>query len=134
MAIHWIVAVLAKKQELAADVSRRRKQEESIGNNTQSWNMVQYQSHHDTLYMLHCGPLAQQGLPLWDSESVLNALVKLRDGTDFGAFENQALLLTNVLERIFTWLESTDSDDSIEELKSRGKNERIRYDLKIEYC
>ncbi|KAG0299042.1 hypothetical protein BGZ96_000045 [Linnemannia gamsii] len=120
MAIHWIVAVLAKKQELAADASRRRKQEESIGNNTQSWNMVQYQSHHDTLYMLHCGPLAQQGLPLWDSESVLNALVKLRDGTDFGAFENQVLLLTNILERIFAWLESTDSDDSIEELKSRA--------------
>ncbi|KAF9108091.1 hypothetical protein BGX29_003287 [Mortierella sp. GBA35] len=120
MAIHWIVAVLAKKQELAADASRRRKQEESIGNNTQSWNMVQYQSHHDTLYMLHCGPLARQGLPLWDNESVLNALVKLRDGADQGAFENQTLILTNVLERIFTWLESTDSDDSIEELKSRA--------------
>ncbi|KAG0380643.1 hypothetical protein BGX24_006588 [Mortierella sp. AD032] len=120
MAIHWIVAVLSKKQELAADASRRRKQEESIGNNTQSWSMVQYQSHHDTLYMLHCGPLAQQGLPLWDVESVLNALVKLRDGADYGAFENQALLLTNTLERIFTWLESTDSDDSIEELKSRA--------------
>ncbi|KAF9154198.1 hypothetical protein BG015_001572 [Linnemannia schmuckeri] len=120
MAIHWIVAVLTKKHELAADASRRRKQEESIGNNTQSWNMVQYQSHHDTLYMLHCGPLSQQGLPMWDSESVLNALVKLRDGTDYGAFENQALLLTNALERIFTWLESTDSDDSIEELKSRA--------------
>ncbi|KAF8942626.1 hypothetical protein BGZ47_006301 [Haplosporangium gracile] len=120
MAIHWIVAVLTKKQELAADASRRRKQEESIGNNTQSWNMVQYQSHHDTLYMLHCGPLSQQGLPMWDSESVLNALIKLRDGTDYGAFENQALSLTNALERIFTWLESTDSDDSIEELKSRA--------------
>ncbi|KAG0270928.1 hypothetical protein BGZ95_001352 [Linnemannia exigua] len=120
MAIHWIVAVLSKKQELAADASRRRKQEESIGNNTQSWSMVQHQSHHDTLYMIHCGPLAQQGLPLWDIESVLNALTKLRDEADHGAFESQALLLTNTLERIFTWLESTDSDDSIEELKARA--------------
>ncbi|KAF9919928.1 hypothetical protein FBU30_010362 [Linnemannia zychae] len=120
MAIHWIVAVLSKKQELLADASRRRKQEESIGNNTQGWNMVQYQNYHDTLYMLHCGPLAQQGLPLWDSESVLNALVRLRDGTNHDAFESQALLLTNVLERIFTWLESTDSDDSIEDLKTRA--------------
>ncbi|KAF9184536.1 hypothetical protein BGZ51_003298 [Haplosporangium sp. Z 767] len=77
------------------------------------------QDFHDILYMLHCGPLADQGLPLWDIETVINALAKLRDKSDQRAHGNQLLILTNILDRIFAWLESKDNEEDIEALKMR---------------
>ncbi|KAG0254119.1 hypothetical protein BG011_005940 [Mortierella polycephala] len=78
------------------------------------------QDFHDIIYMLHCGPLADQGLPLWDMETVINALAKLRDKSDQRAHGNQLLILTNILDRIFAWLESKDNEEDIEELKMRA--------------
>lgn len=70
--------------------------------------------------MLHCGPLAEYTLTQLDDESLLNSLLRLLDDTDSSSLENQMLVLLNLLDRVFVWIESNDSQDCIAELKTRG--------------
>ncbi|KAG0346716.1 hypothetical protein BG004_001012 [Podila humilis] len=74
---------------------------------------------HNIYYMLHCGPLAGLELPLYDTESVINALARMRDGLHCESYENQLLIIVNLLDRFIMWLDSIDSEDSPEELKER---------------
>lgn len=111
---------MIKKQEAEKDAAKQRQQSANSRGADQSKSVTHGRNYHDTLYMLHCGPLADRGLPLWDEESVLNALVKLRDGSDQRAVENQLLILVNLLDRFFSWIESKDSEERVEQLKLQG--------------
>ncbi|KAF9392719.1 hypothetical protein CPB97_010953 [Podila verticillata] len=109
-AIQLIVASLVQKQE----------QEKNTEEAPAPLNNNQLASRkHNVYYMLHCGPLADHELPLWDSESVINALVRLRDGLNYESYENQLLILVNLLERFFSWMDSATSKESVEDLKLR---------------
>ncbi|KAG0335721.1 hypothetical protein BG000_007287 [Podila horticola] len=44
---------------------------------------------------------------------------KLRDGLNYESYENQLLILVNLMERFFSWMDSTNSKESIEDLKLR---------------
>ncbi|KAG0023959.1 hypothetical protein BGZ80_006973 [Entomortierella chlamydospora] len=54
-------------------------------------------------------------LAQWRGEDV----VKLRDGNEPRMLENQQLILANLLDRIFYWMESKEYEESIEQLKER---------------
>ncbi|KAG0025862.1 hypothetical protein BGZ82_009801 [Podila clonocystis] len=108
-AIQLIVVSLVQKQE-----QEKNSDEESTTSHSQLNSRK-----HNVYYMLHCGPLADHELPLWDSESVINALVRLRDGLNYESYENQLLILVNLMERFFSWMDSTNSGESIEDLKLR---------------
>ncbi|KAG0236336.1 hypothetical protein BGX31_003987 [Mortierella sp. GBA43] len=117
LAIQLIVASLIKKQEAEKDAAKQRHQGLGTRGTDQDKTRTPGRNYHDVLYMLHCGPLADRGLPLWDEESALNALVKLRDGGDQRAVENQLLILVNLLDRLFSWIESKESEECVEQLK-----------------
>jgi hypothetical protein len=111
---------MIKKQEAEKDAAKQRQQSVNSRGTDQTKSVTHGYNYHDVLYMLHCGPLMDRGLPLWDEESVLNALVKLRDGSDQKAVENQLLILVNLLDRFFSWIESRDSEERVEQLKLQG--------------
>ncbi|CAO3572287.1 unnamed protein product [Mortierella alpina] len=125
----WLRWSLDYKQELKrkGDMVRRLwSMAATRGENIQKYaqkirdlRCIDVHAHHDTIYLLHCGPLSNLGLPVWDFESTLNALLRLRDGAAPAAFENQMLILVNLLDRIFSWLESKEVEECIDQLKSR---------------
>ncbi|KAG0301862.1 hypothetical protein BGZ98_007995 [Dissophora globulifera] len=119
LAIQYIVTMLINKKQIEKEAQSRSQQDSARMDVDQDASFYPGRRSHDILYMLHCGPLADQYLPLWDDESVLNALVKLRDGSDQRALENQLLSLINVLDRFFSWIESQNHKESVEELKRR---------------
>ncbi|KAF9428087.1 hypothetical protein BGZ94_003419 [Podila epigama] len=109
-ALQLIIAALVQKQEA----------NKLIGSPAASLNPTFNKARsHSLYYLLHCGPLIDHQLPLWDEESIVNALVRLRDGHGPDSYENQLLILVNLLERFFSWIENVDSPESIEELKVR---------------
>ncbi|KAF9272882.1 hypothetical protein BGZ68_002013 [Mortierella alpina] len=110
---------IQKRQELEKGSDSVIKQDVGSDSKVRDLNGTQIHAHHDTIYLLHCGPLSSLGLPLWDFESTLNALLRLRDGASPAAFENQMLILVNLLDRIFSWLESKDVEECIDQLKTR---------------
>ncbi|KAF9930530.1 hypothetical protein BGZ67_005753 [Mortierella alpina] len=119
LAIQLLVETLTRRQELEKGSDSVNKQDSDSDNKIRELNCTQIQAHHDTIYLLHCGPLSSLGLPLWDFESTLNALLRLRDGASSAAFENQMLILVNLLDRIFSWLESKEVEECIDQLKTR---------------
>ncbi|KAF9945081.1 hypothetical protein BGZ72_001675 [Mortierella alpina] len=119
LAIQLLVETLTKRQELEKGSDLVSKQDGGPDSKIRDLNCTQLQAYHDTVYLLHCGPLSSLGLPLWDFESTLNALLRLRDGASPAAFENQMLTLVNLLDRIFSWLESKDVEECIDQLKTR---------------
>ncbi|KAF9571951.1 hypothetical protein EC968_010488 [Mortierella alpina] len=119
LAIQFLVETLAKRQELEKGSDSVNKQDSGSDTKIRDQNCTQIYAHHDTIYLLHCGPLSSLGLPLWDLESTLNALLRLRDGASPAAFENQTLILVNLLDRIFSWLESKEVEECIDQLKTR---------------
>ncbi|KAF9116575.1 hypothetical protein BGX27_001431 [Mortierella sp. AM989] len=116
--IEKIVASFIKRQESRKDAANQGQQslnQEIMGQDIDSYN----RSYHSVLYLLQCGPLADQAPTLWHEESVLNTLIRLRDGGDPRMLENQQLILANLLDRIFLWMESKDYVECIEQLKER---------------
>lgn len=104
-----------------ASLVQKQEQEKSSEETPAPPNNNQLASRrHNVYYMLHCGPLADHELPLWDSESVINALVRLRDGLNYESYENKLLILVNLLARFFSWMDSATSKESVEDLKLRG--------------
>ncbi|KAF8931869.1 hypothetical protein BGZ58_007371 [Dissophora ornata] len=119
LALQSIVASLIRQQEFEKEAQSQVQQSGNSRDVGQDAFKYSSSRMHDVLYMLHCGPLADQCLPLWDDESVLNALVKLRDGGDQRSLENQLLGLANLLDRFFSWIESKDYEECVEQLKLR---------------
>ncbi|KAG0371239.1 hypothetical protein BGZ54_008243 [Gamsiella multidivaricata] len=117
LAVQRIVSTLIKKQQ--EQRTRLMNKDLDATNRDGGANRNWAGRYHDIIYMLHCGPLADQGLQLWDEESVLNALVRIRDGSNQRAFENQLLILVNLLDRLFSWIESKDVEENKEQLKQR---------------
>ncbi|KAF9359903.1 hypothetical protein BGX26_011099 [Mortierella sp. AD094] len=116
LSIEKIVASLIKRQEFRKDAAKQGPNNEGIDPDI-SKNYSR--SHHSVLYLLQCGPLASQASMLWNEESILNTLIRLRDGSDPRMLENQQLILANLLDRIFLWMESKEYEESIEQLKER---------------
>ncbi|KAF9582115.1 hypothetical protein BGW38_000625, partial [Lunasporangiospora selenospora] len=145
LTVQRIVALLTTEQELVKGAARQHGQDSStfpghqqspsssIASQQQLPPSQQHQQQrqsqpphgntlgkfHDIIYMLHCGPLADRTLSLCDSESVLNALVQMRDGSTHESFENQLLILANLLSRFFHWIDSQENEECIEQLKLR---------------
>ncbi|CAO3572286.1 unnamed protein product [Mortierella alpina] len=119
LAIQLLVETLTRRQELEKGSDPISKQDADSDSKIRDLRCIDVHAHHDTIYLLHCGPLSNLGLPVWDFESTLNALLRLRDGAAPAAFENQMLILVNLLDRIFSWLESKEVEECIDQLKSR---------------
>ncbi|KAF9435779.1 hypothetical protein BGZ76_005534 [Entomortierella beljakovae] len=119
LSIEKMVTMLIKKQEVRRDAANQDKQTQTKGVTDQDTTKNYGRSYHSILYLLQCGPLSGQAPMLWHEESILNTLIRLRDGNDPRALENQQLILANLLDRIFLWMESKDYCECIEQLKER---------------
>ncbi|KAF9209143.1 hypothetical protein BGZ49_006094 [Haplosporangium sp. Z 27] len=119
LSIEKIVASLIKRQEFRKDITKQA--ERSLNNESTDQRIYKNynRSHHSILYLLQCGPLAGESSIIWHEESVLNTLIRIRDGNDPHMLENRQLILANLLDRIFLWMESKEHDESIEQLKER---------------
>ncbi|KAF9164059.1 hypothetical protein BGX21_002691 [Mortierella sp. AD011] len=116
LSIEKIVASLIKRQEFRKDAAKQGPNNDGIDPDISE---TYSRSHHSVLYLLQCGPLANQASMLWHEESILNTLIRLRDGNEPRMLENQQLILVNLLDRIFYWMESKEYEESIEQLKER---------------
>ncbi|KAI1318130.1 hypothetical protein EDD11_007182 [Mortierella claussenii] len=119
MAIQWIVSSMARRQDSEQHTAKWRKQAIDPSDASQDQVRTRNYTSQSVIYLLCCGPLSDQEVVLWHQESLLNTLVRIRDGRDPRALENQQLILVNLLDRFFLWMDHKEEDEDIEQLKFR---------------
>ncbi|KAF9166538.1 hypothetical protein DFQ26_007610 [Actinomortierella ambigua] len=76
---------------------------------------------HDLYYMLHRGPLKDHTTPLSDPESLREALIMVVEKLEGVSIDQQLLSTTQLLERLFIWIEDKDAQDDVDGIKTKGR-------------